>query len=1173
MTLTKQARDAIARAVGRLRTLFETEFANQAKGRFGFHVQRRAAVEVGDESGEEVLLRPWVEPLSALSLSPSQATQRAELIGALSYLRREGLDGGEAVARLVREAAFTSVNRLLAVRVGEAIGVLPEITANGRQSASYREASQDLFPLLAQEDDEGFWRYLQVAGDELGATVPLLFDRRLPVSAFVPSRTCVDRALELLNDPSVADVWAEPEALGWAYQFFNGDDVREMREVSSQAPRTSRELAVRNQFFTPRYIVEWLVQNTLGRRLRQGGFAVELPLLVGEVDSAVAVELEDIKILDPACGSGHFLLGCYDLLEQAWSERGVQPEEAGPSILRSLYGIEIDPRASQVAQAVLLLRARRAAPGAAFAPPEIVTARPLPGAVDVRRAAFERLSPNARDLAEEIDAALVDAPVLGSLLKAEERLAAAIKRTLQTPKLATGTVSETVLELELLTAAEDIARQGDASPAERMFGADARDSIRFLTLCQHRYDVVLMNPPFGDPVPETRDYLRAAYGASGVDLYSAFVHRGAELLTEHGFVGAITSRTGFFLTTYEEWRREVVLPRMHAMIDLGVGVMHGAMVEAAAYVIGWKPHKGNAVFRRLLDEPAKGPAVHSGAGETYVRQPSDFADIPGGPAAYWIDDALLKVFRANPTMKTIAGVEVRQGLATADDFRFVRLWWEVPEDRVGFGKRWVPFAKGGDYSPYYSDLDLVVEWENEGARIVEFGRGRVQNTQHYFRPGLTWSLRTQKGFSVRPVPAGSVFGHKGPMIFVGSNDPADLDRLMAYLNSGVASALLEAMVAFGSYEVGTVQRLPYVETDKVTGEAARALTATRVADAEGVETTHVFLTPWVHRGTQSRDEVIGASQSVDAAVLSGVGIQDSLTPLSAAYPSGWFAEEYGLRSEPSAHTELSYLLGAAMGRWDIRLATGDVGSPDPPDPYEPLSGTAAGMLLENGHPPASPPSGYPIAVPTDRLLYDEPGHAQDVVAAIERAAATVASGTAGAKLRFANEIRDLRQHLRTRFFSQHLKEYSGSRRYAPIYWYLAVPSKEWGIWAYAPALSREMMFAIAGAARDRLRRVREQAAQLRGQVGAGGSREDVERVEKLDALEAEVGAFLETAEGVAQSGWTPDLSDGSILCAAPLEPLFADERWRREVASQRKKLQKGGYPWAAVQAGYFGVKS
>ena len=184
MTLDKSARDAIGRTVARLRALFEEEFRQQARGRFGFHMEAREPLG-GD--GLPVALERHVESLTAISLTPRELYQRSELVGVLEYLVREGATGGEAVERLIREAAFTAVNRLLAVRVAEATGVLPEVLSRGRQSVGYRDIVRDLFPLLSGEDDEGFWTFVQVCGDELGASVPLLFDRRLPISAFVPA--------------------------------------------------------------------------------------------------------------------------------------------------------------------------------------------------------------------------------------------------------------------------------------------------------------------------------------------------------------------------------------------------------------------------------------------------------------------------------------------------------------------------------------------------------------------------------------------------------------------------------------------------------------------------------------------------------------------------------------------------------------------------------------------------------------------------------------------------------------------------------------------------------------------------------------------------------------------------------------------------------------------------
>ena len=310
------------------------------------------------------------------------------------------------------------------------------------------------------------------------------------------------------------------------------------------------------------------------------------------------------RVLDPAVGSGHFLLGCYDLLEQAWLRVGTEPPLAAPEILGSLYGLDIDPRAAQVAQAVLLLRARQAAPVSALAPPTIATARGLPSDKIIREHAIEGLGPSASELARNIADALDQASELGSLLKVELRLQEGAAAQVARSQLRLGDRAETTteeLEEEILAALRSAAAQADAAPPVRMFAADAADAIRFVEVCQQRYHTVLMNPPFGDPISSTQGYLRSAYGKSAADLYAAFVARGIELLRDDGYLGAITSRSGFFLTSFEEWRGQLVIPRLQALLDLGLGVMHDAMVEASAYVLRAQPHHGEAVFRRLLD--------------------------------------------------------------------------------------------------------------------------------------------------------------------------------------------------------------------------------------------------------------------------------------------------------------------------------------------------------------------------------------------------------------------------------------------------------------------------------------------------------------------------------------------------------------------------------------------
>ena len=1174
MTLTKNARDAIGRTVGQLRALFEEEFIRLASGRFGLHIDY-----VTSQTDEQLprQLAGHVEPLESLSLIPSQRRERDELVGALVFLVEEGCDGNEAVARLIREATFTAVNRLLAVRVAEAVGVLPAALSQGRQSSGYRDVVRDLFPLLAQDEDEGFWTYLQICGDELGASVPLLFDRRLPVSAFVPSRTVLDSAVAAINDTLVRHVWTEPETLGWAYQFFNSKEERQRMRVE-QAPQNPRELAVRNQFFTPRFVVDWLVQNTLGRRLRQAGYEVDLPLLVGGVGDDRSLALEDVRVLDPAVGSGHFLLGCYDLLEQAWRTIGVAPADAASRILGSLYGIEIDPRAAQVAQAVLLLRARRAAPGPPLAPPAIVTARGLPSDRKIRAQVFSELGPSASELALDIADALEQASELGSLLKVELRLQEGATTQVTRAQLRLGDRADTtVKELgeEILAALRGVAARADASPTLRMFAADAADAIRFVEICQQRYDTVLMNPPFGDPIPSTREYLKAAYGASAVDMYAAFVARGIDLLRDGGFVGAITSRSGFFLTSFTEWRSETILPRLLGLLDLGLGVMHDAMVEAAAYIVRARPHHGGAVFRRLLEAKDKASATYApAADDAFIRRPDDFMRIPGAPAAYWLPLFLIELFERFPLVGSGSGVEARRGAYTGDDFRYLRTWWEVPSSGAfGGTPRWVSFAKGGDYSPFYADIFLCVDWDYERGTFRDFhGRkGRPtpipENRDYFGRPGLTWSRRSQKGFSVRPIPSGCIFADKGPMVFVKDDDTDALDAVMAYLNSGLAAALLEALVAFGSYEVGAIQRLPVLPLTSEAAQHSRQLTALRQVLAQRDELDHLFVSPWVV--PDSPADAVHISREIDRAAADAVGAEEIL-PLSTMHPTAWFESDFVPVVQPTPEDEVSYLLGAAMGRWDIRIGAGSQKPPPLPSPYAPLPSTSRGMLTTAGTQRAgSLLANYPLEFPHDRILHDDPTHPADIVRAIEAAANVIMQASGQQEFLYQRKLRDLRGYLRNQFFAAHVKRYSASRRAAPIYWYLSVASKQWGLWLYAPTLSRETLFAIAGAARDKLRHLHDQVQQLRRQMSNPTDRSLRERLEGAELLASEVQTFAERADAVAQSGWEPDLNDGAVLCAAPLEKLFVDRGWQQEIAKHRKKLEKGEYLWATIQETYF----
>ena len=267
-----------------------------------------------------------------------------------------------------------------------------------------------------------------------------------------------------------------------------------------------------------------------------------------------------MKCLDPACGSGHFLLGCYDILERAWELAGVAPSESAPRIVAALWGVDIDARCAQVASAAIVLRARRHCRDLPLPRPNIVTARGLPGGSsgcppDLQLTAAQRepyrprqRSPRRRALARRALKAenVLDREIRHGFVRRTSRDAAAQRR---------GRRADRARTPEHLQA---IADQASSSVMERLLAAEADDAIRLIDVVRQRYDAVLMNPPFGAPVPETKPYLNAAYPwlPGSVDLYAAFVGRGLELCKTDGYLGAITSRAGLFIKTFEKWRRD-----------------------------------------------------------------------------------------------------------------------------------------------------------------------------------------------------------------------------------------------------------------------------------------------------------------------------------------------------------------------------------------------------------------------------------------------------------------------------------------------------------------------------------------------------------------------------------------------------------------------------------------
>ncbi|BDC48931.1 hypothetical protein F183_A12470 [Bryobacterales bacterium F-183] len=979
MPLHENVRKELLKAVTRVRTILTEDFTLQCKTIYG--IQPDGAfidlAQLGHLSEEEksraTVLRDRVEHLAA------------------------GAESGESLAdvvdRMLREQAFTVLNRLCALRMCEERDLVQECVRKRVESKGFRLFEENAAHLGGGTYSR-YQLYLSLLCDELSLELGMLFDRFAATAVLFPSETALGHVMEELNRPSLHQLWADDETIGWIYQYFNPAEERKKMRQESAAPQNSRELAVRNQFFTPRYVVEFLTENTLGliwyemRKADTGLTSVcryllrkpnEVFLSEGERapvqnGTEASSTLEDplqqtvyrehrpkkdpreLRVIDPACGSGHFLLYAFDLLaviyEEAWSDPASPPfnqtgralrEEPGLSTLEhlrravpkliiehNLHGVDIDPRAVQIAALALRLRAQRAWKTIgvkATDRPRIdksnfVTAAPMPGEADMRRDFTSGLRPKVvGQLVDVVFDKLALAGEAGSLLRIETDLNNAIadaraqwisgpkpEQAELFPELVKTKPEQQqfqfdvtdVTDLEFWEQAERrvlielqkyaVQSEGGQATRRRFFASDAIHGFEFVDLCHKTYDVVLMNPPFGSFSKRWASQARLVYPNSSNDILAAFVERFLALLNPGGRLGAITSRTCFFLSSFKDWRLNVLLQEagVECIADLGQGVMDSAMVEAAAYVLQrGKTAATTTVFRAIADADRRGALEAAldayNQGETEPRlfcaDSTAFRLLPDSPFTYWIDKEVLQHFVAEKHFEPDIGV-ARNGMTTGDDFRWVRAMWEVPYEETIFcyypidgnatcefsdpivqayqcrrsaGRpTWGFFVKAGASQPWYSPLTLKINWASDGVELRNFrdanGKPRafLRSRELYYRSGFSWTRRAVR-FYPYTIPSGCIPSVSRYMAFPDRGMSA---QAVGICGSRLVSSFLRFYAEFWqrpNFLVDTVKMLPWPEVSDEDNACFEALVDREVDRRrrayQNHEPFHEFLMP------------------------------------------------------------------------------------------------------------------------------------------------------------------------------------------------------------------------------------------------------------------------------------------------------------------------------------------
>lgn len=596
------------------------------------------------------------------------------------------------------------------------------------------------------------------------------------------------------------------------------------------------------------------------------------------------------------------------------------------------------------------------------------------------------------------------------------------------------------------------------------------------------------------------------------------------------------------------------------------------------------------IFLRLLAEGDKAAALAESCarvrqGDEELRalrlEPEAFDAVPGKPFAYWISNSVRELFTTVPRFESSNRL-VRQGGVTGNDERFLRLYWEVSSQHQSRANwYWKTFAKGGTVSQWYSDFPVSAIWDSSRGTfggytgLLHRPSEKPSSAEHYFKGGLTWPLRASR-FAPVPLPENCIFSIRGYAILA---PVPDLLPIAALCNSRAFDYIFKVALGrfgFPEFVVGVLQNLPFPAMDGGKGSKLSELmkhgwSLKRTLDTVA-ETSHAFLLPLVLRQAQAERlgafdppaieaelariqteiddiafDLYGFSDADRAAALGGTGGEASDgDAVEDADTEG--DEDEAAADTPSADALLSWTIGVAFGRFDIRLATGERAAPPEPEPFDPLPAKSPGMLPD-GDAPFHAHAG---------ILVDDPGHAHDLVRIAERVLERVAMPVPA----------ELRRWLQKDFFPFHLQRYSKSRRKAPIYWPLSTASGSYTLWLYYPSLTSQTLYsAINDFVEPKLAEVETEAATLRSK-GSARSRDEEKRLEALTTLEAELRDLRDQLQAIAPQ-YKPNHDDGVQITAAPLWPLFRHKPWQKVLKDTWAKLEKGDYDWAHLAMTYW----
>ena len=1142
---------------------------------------------------------------------------------------KHAVAGGNRVLGAAKVIAYSWFNRLTALRYMDAMGIsgdygvvspaegsgtgVPECLQRARGGDFDRRIGEHVQARAAQLlfDNQDLDAYVLLLREYFAAwhlVMPGVFPEADDWTNLVPPADLLS-AGESVRADIVAAIGPnesgrmDVEVIGWLYQFYISARKQEINESKDKIDE--KTLAPVTQLFTPHWVVRYLVENTLGmqwlRAHPDSALRKRFEYLVtpaeGQEDHGLAIaNPEDFRVIDPACGSGHMLTYAFDVLWAMYAEAGYPTRRIARLILeKNLCGADVDGRAAQLASFALTMKAvehdprflerieRETQRGGEWRGPRIV---------HVESVHLDELSP--ADIAD----ASGDGVSLGvSQLIEQLRYADTYGSLIRVPEGASNLFRE-------------IARRIEAGERQQVLGgADSEEWLRAADMCEiledGRYTTLIANPPYLG-MRKAKDTLKRFankhYKRSSTDLCTMFIERAASLAQRRGAIGMITMHAWMFLDSYRELRPWMLSTMsIDSMAHLGTRAFDsigGEVVQTTAFTTTNascdSDHVG--VYLRLVGgrneaekvQLLREVATNNDHAARFETSAAALAVIPGRPVVYWASQEMLNAFAEGTPLGEIA--PAKQGLATADDERFLRQWFEVSADRSymrardredakASGARWFPFNKGGEFRKWWGNQDYVVNWENDGSSIQslthpETGkqRSRPQNVEYYFRPCVSWSNVSSGDVSFRFFDSSSLFGHKGSAVF--SESPSDLLKYLSFLNSAVVGTLAEYIAPTVMLEVGQVKSLPWIESDSFDPAGVERLSEIFRADWDARETSWDFARPpylrgghsllqdafdeWYRRSCETAEEaqrletennrywadVYGLADEVEVNVpLSRVSL--TYNPRFAFAPTKGTPErseeEYRwLHYQRSARELISWAIGVTMGRYSVDVP---------------------GLVLADQ---ASSLDDFCARVPDPRLQPDDDGVIPVTGGAFDddasrrvKAVLRVVFGASdlGDNVEFltrclavkpgsntaefvppvipADPERALEDYMAKSFAADHQRDYSGR----PVYWPIESPKGTFRaliyVHRYTPDTVGQVLTKYAAPFVDRLKAESEAVGRERDAVAGDDKKADRARARidrrrsEIDAKVAEVQGYIDSVlQPLAQRRIRLDLDDG-----------------------------------------------